>query len=56
MLRADGEQYFAFLLSFVIIGNNWSAHRHTFRYVNRVNGKLGTLNMIWLLVMVLTPL
>jgi uncharacterized membrane protein len=54
-LRADWDQYFAFLLSFVIIGNNWSAHRRTFRYVNRLNSKLSALNMIWLLMMVLTP-
>jgi uncharacterized membrane protein len=54
-LRADWDQYFAFLLSFVIIGNNWSAHRRTFRYVSRLDGKVGTLNMIWLLTMVLTP-
>jgi uncharacterized membrane protein len=55
MLRVDWDQYFAFLLSFVIIGNNWSAHRRTFRYVNRLNGKLGVLNMTWLLMVVLTP-
>jgi uncharacterized membrane protein len=54
-LRADWDQYFAFLLSFVIIGNNWSAHRRTFRYVNRLNTKLSALNMTWLLAMVLTP-
>jgi uncharacterized membrane protein len=54
-LRAGWDQYFAFLLSFVIIGNNWSAHRRTFRYVNRLDGRLSTLNMAWLLIMVLTP-
>jgi uncharacterized membrane protein len=54
-LRADWDQYFAFLLSFVIIGNNWSAHRRTFRYVNRLNSRLSALNMVWLLIMVLTP-
>jgi uncharacterized membrane protein len=54
-LRADWDQYFAFLLSFYIIGLNWSAHRRTFRYVNRLSGKLTRLNMIWLLMMVLTP-
>ena len=54
-LGADAGQYFAFLLSFVIIGNNWSAHRRTFRYVNKLNSKLSALNMIWLLIMVLTP-
>lgn len=54
-LRADWDQYFAFLLSFVIIGNNWSAHRRTFRHVNRLNSKISALNMTWLLMMVLTP-
>jgi uncharacterized membrane protein len=54
-LRANWDQYFAFLLSFVIIGNNWSAHRRTFRYVNRLNSTLSALNMVWLLIMVLTP-
>jgi uncharacterized membrane protein len=54
-LRADWDQYFAFLLSFVIIGNSWSAHRRIFRYVSRLNSQLSALNMIWLLIMVLTP-
>ena len=54
-LRADGSQYLAFLLSFVIIGSNWSSHRRAFRYVSRLNGALSGLNMVWLLMMVLTP-
>jgi uncharacterized membrane protein len=54
-LRADWNQYFAFLLSFVIIGNNWSAHRRAFRYVTRLNSTVSTLNMTWLLMMILTP-
>jgi uncharacterized membrane protein len=54
-LRADWAEYFAFLLSFVIIGGNWSAHRRTFRYVNRLNSQVGALNMIWLLMTILTP-
>jgi uncharacterized membrane protein len=54
-LRAGWDQYFAFLLSFVIIGNNWSAHRRTFRYVSRLNSGLSGLNMIWLLMIILTP-
>jgi uncharacterized membrane protein len=54
-LHADWNQYFGFLLSFVIIGGNWSAHRRTFRYVNRMNSMVSTLNMIWLLMMILTP-
>jgi uncharacterized membrane protein len=49
------DAYFAFLLSFVIIGNSWSAHRRVFRYVNRMNHQVSALNMIWLLMTILTP-
>jgi len=55
LLQKSWGDYFAFLLSFVIIGSNWSAHRRTFRYVNRLNRQVGALNMIWLLLMILTP-
>ena len=54
-LRADWDEYFAFLLSFVIIGGNWAAHRRVFRYVNRLTSRVAALNMIWLLMMILTP-
>jgi uncharacterized membrane protein len=30
-------------------------HRHVFRYVRRVDGRVGRLNMIWLLMMIFTP-
>ena len=54
-LLGNWGDYFAFLLSFAIIGGNWSAHRRTFRYVNRLNSQVGALNMIWLLMTILTP-
>ncbi|MGH3251033.1 MAG: TMEM175 family protein [Trebonia sp.] len=54
-LTSTGGEYFAFLLSFVIIGGNWAGHRRTFRYVNRLNHQVGYLNMLWLLMMILTP-
>ena len=54
-LGADWDTYFAFLLSFVIIANNWSAHRRVFRWVNRMNREVGALNVIWLLMMIITP-
>ena len=54
-LGADWDTYFAFLLSFVIIANNWTAHRRVFRYVNRMNRQVSALNMIWLLMMIVTP-
>jgi uncharacterized membrane protein len=49
------EAYLAFLISFVVIGNHWAVHRRMFRYVNRLNGMLIRLNMIWLLMMIITP-
>ena len=48
-------EYSAFLISFVVIGNHWAAHRRMFRYVNRLNGQVTWLNMTWLLMMILTP-
>jgi uncharacterized membrane protein len=54
-LRADWPDYFAFLVSFVVIGNQWATHRRVFRWVARLTGRAGRLNMLWLLMMVLTP-
>ena len=54
-LRLHWPDYFAFLISFVVIGNHWTAHRRIFRYVRRLNGKVIVPNMGWLLMMILTP-
>jgi uncharacterized membrane protein len=51
----DHDAYLAFLISFAVIGNHWSVHRRMFRYVNRLNGTLVRLDMIWLLMMIITP-
>ena len=51
----DHDAYLAFLISFAVIGNHWSVHRRMFRYVNRLNGTLIRLDMIWLLMMIITP-
>jgi uncharacterized membrane protein len=48
-------EYFAFLISFVVIGNHWAAHRRTFRYAHRLNRQVTSVNMLWLLMMILTP-
>jgi uncharacterized membrane protein len=47
--------YFAFLISFAVIGGHWATHRRVFRYVSRLNGQVSTLNMLWLLMVILTP-
>ena len=54
-LWSDRDGYLAFLISFVVIGNHWAVHRRMFRYVNRLNGTLIRLDMIWLLMMIITP-
>lgn len=54
-LGGHRDQYLAFLISFVVIGNHWAIHRRIFRYVNRLNHQVIVLNMVWLLMMILTP-
>jgi uncharacterized membrane protein len=52
--RNDGH-YAAFLISFVVIAAAWSAHHDVFRYARRTDARLRTLNMVWLLTIVLNP-
>ncbi|MGD0557857.1 MAG: TMEM175 family protein [Streptosporangiaceae bacterium] len=54
-LHENFDQYGVFVLSFAVIGSNWSTHRGVFRYVNRMNSRVNSLNMSWLLLMILTP-
>ena len=54
-LWGDRDGYLAFLISFAVIGNHWAVHRRVFRYVNRLNGTVIRLDMIWLLMMIITP-
>jgi uncharacterized membrane protein len=49
------DPYLAFVVSFAVIGSYWAAHRRVFRYVIRVNHRVGQLTLLWLLMMVLTP-
>jgi len=49
------DEYLAFIISFAAIGNHWAAHRRVFRYVTRMNHRVGQLTLLWLLMMVLTP-
>ena len=54
-VRHNEPDYVAFLISFVIIANVWSAHHDIFRYLKRVDTRLREFNMIWLLTIVLIP-
>jgi uncharacterized membrane protein len=54
-LRNDYGEYLDFFISFLVIGNHWAAHRRIFRYVCRLRGHVTRLNMLWLLLMIMTP-
>jgi len=54
-LGHDWNDYFPFLISFVVIANHWTVHRKIFRYVNSLNGKVIVANMVWLLMVILIP-
>jgi TMEM175 potassium channel family protein len=54
-LSDHSDAYIAFLISFVVIGNHWNAHRQLFRYVDHLDTLVTKLNMLWLLMMVITP-
>ncbi|MEV0403117.1 TMEM175 family protein [Actinoallomurus sp. NPDC050550] len=48
-------EYKAFLISFVVIWAHWSAHRNVFRGLRALDRTLGSLNGLWLLMVVLIP-
>lgn len=51
----DGrDEYLAFLISFLVIWSQWAGHRRMFRAV-RLGGRLALWNMLWLLMIVVTP-
>jgi uncharacterized membrane protein len=54
-VRHDAGHYAAFLISFAAIAAAWSNHYDLFRYARRVDGRLRTMNLGWLLVIVLNP-
>ena len=49
------DDYLSFLISFVVIANQWFAHHAIYRYVNRVHRRVAGVNMLWLLTVVITP-
>jgi uncharacterized membrane protein len=51
----DRLSYLEFLISFVVIGGHWRSHHRLFRYLNRLDSRIITLNMVWLLMIVIIP-
>jgi len=54
-VRDNDGHYAAFLISFTAIAAAWSSHHDLFRYVNRTDARLRSLNMAWLFTIVITP-
>jgi uncharacterized membrane protein len=52
---AGRTDYFTFLISFVVIANHWRLHHRLFRFVYRLDARIITLNMVWLLMIVIIP-
>jgi uncharacterized membrane protein len=53
--RHNDSHYLAFLVSFVVIAAMWARHHHVMRYAERGDERLRSLNMLWLLTIVLNP-
>jgi uncharacterized membrane protein len=54
-VRHNGGHYAAFAISFVAIAAAWDHHHDIFRYVQRMDSRMRTLNMAWLLTIVINP-
>nr|WP_237555235.1 TMEM175 family protein [Streptomyces sp. SID4948] len=51
-----GDHYLAFLISFYAIAASWGQHHRIYRAVERTDPRLRSINMSWLLMIVLNPL
>ncbi|MBK3567777.1 TMEM175 family protein [Streptomyces sp. MBT62] len=54
-LREHLTEYVAFLVSFVAIAMQWMLHQRVFRYVSGLSGGAIRWNLLWLLLIVVTP-
>jgi uncharacterized membrane protein len=53
--RRHIDDYIAFLISFVVIAAHWRIHHRVFRYVHVATRPIISLNIYWLLLIVITP-
>jgi len=55
LTHATGQQFFIFLISFVVICRLWLVHHWLFRSIEKFNRPLFWLNTFWLLTIVIIP-
>lgn len=54
-LRSNVKAYVPFLISFVVIAGYWRVHHRLYRCVARLDSRLISINMLWLLMIICTP-
>jgi uncharacterized membrane protein len=54
-IRRNDGHYAAFAISFLAIATAWAHHHDVFRYVMDMDSRLRTLNIAWLLTIILNP-
>jgi uncharacterized membrane protein len=55
MLGGAGQQFGAFVLSFVVVGRFWLVHHNVLNGVREMTGTLFWLNLVWLIGIVFLP-
>jgi uncharacterized membrane protein len=55
LLSGAGQQFGAFVLSFVVVGRFWLVHHSVFNGVREMTGPLFWLNLVWLIGIVFLP-
>lgn len=54
-LRSNINAYLPFLISFVVIAGYWRVHHRLYQHVGRLDSRLMTINMVWLLMIICIP-
>jgi uncharacterized membrane protein len=54
-LRGHFVVYLVFLISFLVIARHWRTHHAYFDGVERLDSRIITINLVWLLMIIITP-
>jgi TMEM175 potassium channel family protein len=54
-VQADGSEYAAFLVSFLVVAFAWRNHHRALGAIQRIDSRLVTFNFVWLFTVVLVP-
>jgi len=54
-LSGMGQKLFVFAFTFIILGMSWLGHHRKFTYIDRVDGRLLWMNLLYLLTICLVP-